>query len=446
VKVLALLVVTAALVGGAARADEIVDIVVEDNRKTTADTVELIADIDIGDDWTPDMADIVTRRLVSSGLFKDVNVYSEPAEGGVKVHLIVKDKHSWVIAPAIYDQPTNKGGGLGFGENNLFGRNQKLLIYAQLATGDSFLVGAFVDPSLFGTRLHLQTDVYLASQRIIEYAPPRAYRDDPRPVRRSRLQYLNGGFKLGTRLIGKSFFDVRVRAAHVAFGEVGLEDGATIDQVTTDPSVTEAPTPGVGGWDLSTELFLGIDTRANWYGVSAGHKIVAMYEQSMPSLGSSFRYWEATLYAERATRVLEEHNLILKGFVALGHDLPFEQEFTSGGTSMRGWKNAQLRGDFQINANAEYSLPLFNIEGLSVRGLGFWDSTYTTFVDRQTGDAFRNYLPGSEARGLAPFKNSVGVGTRLYLRQIVLPLLGLDFGYGVERGDFEIYLAIGLTD
>ena len=30
--------------------------------------------------------------------------------------------------------------------------------------------------------------------------------------------------------------------------------------------------------------------------------------------------------------------------------------------------------------------------------------------------------------------------------KIVLPLLGLDFGYGVERGDYEIYLAIGLTD
>ena len=47
---------------------------------------------------------------------------------------------------------------------------------------------------------------------------------------------------------------------------------------------------------------------------------------------------------------------------------------------------------------------------------------------------------------LAPFKNSVGVGTRLYLRQIVLPLLGLDFGYGLEARDFQIYLAIGLTD
>ncbi len=429
-----------------ARADEIVDISVEDNTKTTAETVKLIALIDDGDDWSADMVDVVTQRLVTSGLFKDVRVFSEPVQGGVRIHLIVQDKHSWVIAPAVYDQPTNKGGGLGFGENNLFGKDQKLLLYGQIATGDSFFLGAFVDPALFGTRLRAQYDVYLASRRVIEYAPPRGYRDDPVPLRQSRMTYLNQGGKLGIRLWGKSTLDVRLRAAHVAYSDVSLVDGATLDRVTRDPTATAPPPPGIGGWDVSSEFLLSIDTRANWYGLSTGTKFVAMYEKSLPGLGSDFDYWNASLYAERATKVFDSHNLILKGSIALGHDLPFEQEFAAGGTSMRGWKNGQLRGDFQINGNAEYSVPLFTIEGLAVRGIGFWDTTYTTFVDRETGDTFRNYLPGSEARGLAPFKNSVGVGTRLYLRQIVLPLLGLDFGYGVERGDFEIYLAIGLTD
>jgi len=41
-----------------------------------------------------------------------------------------------VIAPAAYNQPTNKGVGAGFGENNLFGENKKLLLYGQVATGD----------------------------------------------------------------------------------------------------------------------------------------------------------------------------------------------------------------------------------------------------------------------------------------------------------------------
>jgi hypothetical protein len=84
---------------------------------------------------------------------------------------------------------------------------------------------------------------------------------------------------------------------------------------------------------------------------------------------------------------------------------------------------------------------------MSIRGLGFLDSGYTAFVG--AASEARNYLPNSARSAnsaAAPFKSSVGVGTRLYLRQIVLPLLGLDFGYGLEARDFQIYLAIGLTD
>src|SRR5690606_34244133 len=118
-----------------------------------------------------------------------------------------------------------------------------------------------------------------------------------------------------------------------------------------------------------------------------------------------------------------------------------------GGTSMRGWLNYQFRGDVRGLANVEYSVPIFTIQGLSVRGLAFFDSGYTTFLTTSNPD--RSYLPSSRRDQqdlLAGFKNSIGLGTRLYLRQIVLPLLGLDFGYGLEARDFQVYLAIGLTD
>jgi len=92
-----------------ASAEKIRDIVVEGNTKTTSATVELIARIDTGDDWSPEMMDQIKKYLVSSGLFNDVDGFTEPCsptstpkcdEDGVRVHLMVKDKHSWVIAPA----------------------------------------------------------------------------------------------------------------------------------------------------------------------------------------------------------------------------------------------------------------------------------------------------------------------------------------------------------
>lgn len=444
---LVVLVVSAGLFGGNAAADRVVDVRVDGNTKTTDETVRLIADVHQGEEMTPTLADRVQRDLVSSGLFQDVQVYWEPAPGGSRLVILARDKHSWVIAPAFYNQPTNKGVGLGFGENNLFGENEKLLLYAQVATGDSFFVGAYVDPSIAGTRFHWQADVFLKSGREIEYASPRAYwDDDPKPLRVSRLNYLNGGVRAGTRLFKAISLDARLRAAHVGYSWVEVAEGATLEEITGDPAATTVPRPGATGWDVSGELSLGVDTRANWYGISSGYKFLATFEHALPGLGSDFEYWYSGVAMSRAIRVMKRHNLVLKGAANYGHDLPFQQEYLAGGTAQRGWKNNQFRGDIRATANVEYSVPILTVKGLAVRGLAFWDSSYITFKDGVQTNGTRHYLPGADARGLTPLRNSVGLGTRLYLRQIVLPLLGLDFGYGVERGDYEIYLAIGLTD
>jgi outer membrane protein insertion porin family len=441
----------------AAAADTIRDIVIEGNTKTTSATVELIAKIEVGDDWSVEMMDRIKADLVSSGLFKEVDGFWEACgpqthppckEAGVRVHLTVKDKHSWVIAPAFYNQPTNTGGGVGFGENNLFGENQKLLLYGQIATGDSFFIGAWVIPKLWGTRLYSQLDTYLKTSRVIEYEPARSYLAEPEPVRQSRMNYLNAGLKLGVELFGGLKLDARLRAAHVNYKDVKALTN-DIGQITTDPdaSVDAPPRPGQEGWDVSNEISLAIDRRANWYGVQSGYKYQASIEYALQGLGSDFHYYILNLSLFRAVQVLERHNLIAKASINVGKDLPFQQEFTMGGTSMRGYLNDEFRGDVRVLANVEYSLPLISVSGLSIRGLGFFDSGYITF--RSASNPERNYLPRaqrSDNTTLAPLKNSVGVGTRLYLRQIVLPLLGLDFGYGLEARDFQIYLAIGLTD
>ena len=432
-----------------AAAEKIEGIVVEENTKTTSETVESLARIEVGDDWSADMAEGIKRNLVSSGLFKDVEVFTAPGkDGGVKVHILAKDKHSWVIAPAIYNQPTNKGGGIGFGENNLFGQNQKLLLYGQVATGDSFFIGAWLIPSIGGTRFSAQFDTFLKTSRYIEYAAPTKWiQRGPDPVRQSRMHYLNGGLKLGMGLFKGARIEGRLRGAKVSYvrskttfqGPPGSEP-----ELLEIPEGERPPNPGKEGWDISNEWTFSIDRRANWYGVQSGYKYAAVYEYSVPKLGSDFHYWLATLSIHRAWQVLERHNLVIKLGGNYGHNLPFQQEFRTGGTSMRGYLNDQFRGDFKASANLEYSVPMFTIKGLSIRGLLFFDAAYTTFL--KTSNPERNYLPNSEVRGLDGLRSSVGAGTRFYLRQIVLPLLGLDFGYGLEARDFQIYLAIGLTD
>jgi outer membrane protein insertion porin family len=443
--VLALALIAAVAVR--ARADEIKDIVVEDNKKTTSDTVILIAHIDVGDDWTPDMADIVKTRLVSSGLFSDVEVFWDAVPGGVRIHMLVHDKHSWVIAPAYYNQPTNRAIGVGYGENNLFGLNQKLLLYGQVAfPGDSFFVGAWQIPAIYGSHFYVDFDTYDKHSRNIEYANPTKYLQNPKAIRYSYIDYYNAGVRLGVEPLRGVRFDTRLRGAKVSYSHVRLDTEDNMNVTNADVGVADGeavPAPGKEGWDVSQEFSFTYDRRANWYGVQDGTRLHFAYEHALPALGSDFHYWEINLEFFRAWQILERHDLVLKGHFDYGHQMPFQQEFETGGTSMRGWLNSQFRGDTQALANLEYSVPMFTVLGLSVRGMGFWDSAYTTVLNPSPE---RNYLPNYNVGGLDGFRNSVGVGTRLYLRQIVLPLLGLDVGYGLESGDVHVYLAIGLTD
>src|SRR5689334_2927830 len=92
-----LVVLTVGLWSTTAAADKVVDIRVDGNTKTTDDTVILIAGIEKGDDLSPDRAEQVRRDLVTSGLFKEVQVYWEPAPGGQRLVIIARDKHSWVV-------------------------------------------------------------------------------------------------------------------------------------------------------------------------------------------------------------------------------------------------------------------------------------------------------------------------------------------------------------
>src|SRR5262245_42432857 len=305
---IALAVLALALATSVAHADEIKQIIVDENTKTDAQTVQVIARIDTGDEWSAEMSDVVKDRLEASGLFRDVSVFwDEHPEGGVRVHITVHDKHSWIIAPAFYNQPTNIGGGIGFGENNLFGLNQKLLLYGQIATGDSFFIGAWVIPSIGGTRFYAQPDMFLKHARNIEYAAPTGYLSNPLAVRRSYIDYFNGGFRLGYEFGRGIKLDTRLRAAHLTYSHVELDtqDNPMVtaaDAGATDPM--NIPKPGAEGWDVSNEFTFTIDRRANWYGIATGHRYTFTFEHSV--LSSDFHYYEFNFSSYKAWQIFEE--------------------------------------------------------------------------------------------------------------------------------------------
>jgi outer membrane protein assembly factor BamA len=432
---------TPAVGAGALEGSKIVAIEVTENTKTDDETVKLIADVSVGDRFTYALIEQVKIDLVSSGLFKDVNVFgtSMPDGSGTKLIIEAKDKHSWIIAPTVYLQPGNQGGGVGFGENNLFGRNKKLLLYGQIATADSLFIGGYLDPSMFGSKyFYWRAYTFLRRELVTEYTSPDELFETPEPERTTTMWYVNNALLLGINLWKGFAFDTQIRAAWVAYQD------ATCEGMHTG---TCAELPDKDGWDVAMEWKITRDKRANWYGISSGTMFRVNFEKSFADLGAEWDYWLASTSFTWAHRPAfwRNSNLIVKAYAGVGDNLPFHSEFTSGGVGLRGYRNREFRGDMKFSNQNEYSIPLFKIGSVAFRALGFVDLAYTGFVNDDGNDS-RNYLAGQVLNDEGRLRMGVGGGFRIYLRSIVLPLLGLDWGYGIQTDEWHMYFAVGLTE
>jgi outer membrane protein insertion porin family len=145
---------------------------------------------------------------------------------------------------------------------------------------------------------------------------------------------------------------------------------------------------------------------------------------------------------------LGEHELELRTLEAVGYYLPIQEDLALGGASdLRGYLLDQFRGDVNAFFRAEYSVPLYHWHyiswlNLKFRGLGFFDGGYSGFFNPELAD--RNYLPNQ--LGQRWLRDDVGLGFRLYVNNVVLPLLGVDVGYGIQARAPEVYFELGLTD
>lgn len=383
-----------------------------------------------------DVEDIpeLEQALLSSELFEQVTITLEDAPGGVIVVATVIDKHSWIVAPTLYLLSGARAFGVGFIENNLAGRNQKLAAYGQLGNRESVLFGTYLDPAVRGTRLTYRFDVYAYRRISNEYANPTDDATDDTIARATRTTYLGGGALVGWRFAWWLIGDVRPRGAYVQF------DAAEVD----GEPVGALPVAQTDGWDVSVQGRLTLDARQHRFGVTWGPYAQLMVDTTVPGL-DDYGYSMGWLRAYHSWRLREAHQLELRGIVNLGRHLPFHEELTMGGVlDLRGYQVERFRGDVRTLLRVEYSVPIARWRTFDIRSLGFWDSGYSGLHSpRQSGD--RAYLPG-HGDGVGWWRNDVGVGLRVYVRAIVLPLLGVDVAYGIEGRRPELYFQLGLTD
>jgi outer membrane protein assembly factor BamA len=443
--------------------DVITDVKIVDNTRTDSETVRYIAGVKTGELLTNELVEEVRERLLTVGLFKEVNVSWEAAvpgaAAGVRLVISAHDKLSWIVAPIFHYSSGDYGGGLAYANSNLLGTNKKLLAIAQYTTSTSLLFFAFLDPNIKNTRFYYRIDGLLRRDDIWEYGP--GHIANPR-IERTTFVDTFGAAALGGVNITRHFhFDLRLKIYYDNVETPQCRNTTTTDGSGTPNVVAEqggtCVAPSRSGWDNTLTAHLGYDGRSNVYGVLHGLLVDGTYQYGASWLGTRQDYHLVSVYGSYAWRFFKEHNLILKLGSDIFVDPPFKMEVETGGPLMRGLVFRQYRGDTDVRATLEYILPLFTVQGLSVRMIGFYDTNLTWFrsLPDQTsplsrlvthGSTWRDYLPDTPSGVVREsWHNGLGGGLRLYLRGVILPLLGVDFAYGLEGNEFQWYISIGST-
>jgi outer membrane protein insertion porin family len=412
------------------------EVTVQGTEKTRPETVQAYSRLDEGDSITAEELTRVERRLVATGLFQDVKVTPEPlGDGRVRVVLQVQDKASWVVAPTFSVSNSNIGGGVLYAEANLWGRSKKFATAAQVSTAESGLFGF--------PPLRLSFEGQLRSDRVEEYRPDPS-QEVPEVVRRTRLNSASAASELSVMIAER----VRVAAKYRLMLIDALPPG--MDTPVTEPAFE----PGSIQRDASLRLLVGIDTRQNLHAIMEGLNLEGSLELSNPGVWSHFRYKRFGLLYRHGLRIFEEQNLVLRGELVAGVDLPFHQELVAGASSLRGFLYRQFRGDTRALFTAEYHFPLFTVRSLAFRGVAFSDMGMLMWrsipEDRQlrdvNGRVVRGYLPNAhDGIGGVTVAQGLGLGLRLFLRSVVLPLVGVDVAYGVNSGELRFYLVAGVN-
>lgn len=374
----------------------------------------------------------IRRHLVSSELFESVTVTLEPAADGVMLVSTLKDKHSWLIAPTVWFLAGKRSVGLGYAENNLFGNNQKMLLYGQIGDRENLFFGTFLDENVRGTKMTMRFDLYAYDRVVDEYVNPP---DDPtsREIARTSIgRYIAGAFVVGWNLAWWAIADFRLRFGAASYTEAKAPDG------------TPLPNPSISGRDVGGQVRMTLDGRHHDFGVSSGSYAQLQIHQSIPVI-DEYDYTWALLRAYHSVRLFREHQFETRVAFAWGRHLPVHDEWLIGGASdLRGYAYDQFRGDTRAVLRIEYSVPLFKYKFFAFRALSFFDSGYVGYQFRNP-DGRRDYLP-TQSNNSGWWRNDAGVGFRVYVKRVVLPLLGFDVAYGIEGKAPEIYFQLGLTD
>ena len=389
---------------------------VEGCEKTEEETVVRISRLKVGAELGRHDLIRAKKNLLSSGLFSRVSISGKksPIPNQIDVQIEVEEKVSWFLAPYFALSGGKYGGGAAIGETNLFGRAIRAAAGGQWTYNNRAAFAGIRHPSLFDSVMTLSVDGLFRWQEMTE-----AIKD----VEIRNILLVEKGFTVLPGIQWTQDFNLSI-GIYWRDIDISIRKNDTSQRALAAQGLKE-------GKDIAGTLRLEFQEMNEVQGLKDGFQTNFEAQVSDSRYFSQFNYSLQKLSLTYAVRWDNFHqvNLLSKFVMGLGQNLPFYREFTIGGPNLRGYDNEAFRGDTRYSLYEELYFPLYRASAFLIRGIIFWDSGIIYFKESEFS---RN-----------KWRNGVGGGFRLYLHKINIPLIGYDFAYGAESGQYHHYLQIG---
>lgn len=423
--------------------EAITDIRIRNNNRTAEDTIRSIAGIELGEELEANTLERVRDRLNTAGLFADVDVFWEPYRSGARVVISVREKFPWAPIPTFSFTEGNISFGAVLVHGNLWGSGKQAVVGGRISDVNSGALLVYRDPAMFGSWFYWEAQGVFRDQHLPEFALGDLYSNNP--LRINKLRSFGGSARFGVAWwrrirteIGWEFSKWNYRSYEYFQGN---EEQAAI----ADPGA------GAEGARVGEGLAgLRFDFRSREHAIITGSSLNFGLRFGSPLFGSEKKidYWKAGAEYFHGLRLGRQFNWLNTLGANVGDRLPLWSENWAGGSNLRGFQFMRFRGDTHAFFGSEFHFPLFKFYQLDVRGLAFYDlhAVYWRKLDGLRVDG-RRFLPGdlvktgfNRSRDL---HNGVGGGLRFYLRSVAVPLVGVDYGYGVEDKAWRVVLVVG---
>lgn len=355
------------------------------------------------------------QGILDLGLFRSVEIGTEPVDGGVALVVTVDEK--WYILP-IPRLDASSDGDYAYGAqlrwNNLFGRNHTLNAYAEQARfeeerdreDERELRATYVAPYAFGTRYDLRA--------ALAYIDRGALDRDGRPFgetfRRAEL--------IATRDLTRD----RPRRGWILGAGLYYDDQDTDGEFAPPPDGESIALVGTARYD---------DLRFHVFSES-GRRLNARTELASSGAFSDYSYTRtyANYFESRpiGTREHQTLHLLAGGGVVTGGPRSRNNFSLGGSGTLRGYESDFLEGDRYYYLAAEYLRPIRR-------------DWLRLLVLAELGGAQRNVFGAPNADG-SPY-GSIGLGVRIRFVRLVDVEIELGVAYPLRNGDGPRFFAGG---